>query len=97
MFSEPASFLRDPLIQKPSETTHKIHDHNYYPPYHIPHKKHTVSYFTSLTLISKPPTFLTRGGVPGFYDRAYQRFTTKTTTMWTKTLNTRGGGVTRVL
>jgi hypothetical protein len=70
MLSEPAPFLRNPLIQTPSETTHKIHDHNYYPPYHIPHKKHTVSYFTSLTLISEPPHLLnTRGvGVPWFYD-----------------------------
>jgi hypothetical protein len=51
-----------PLIKKSSATTDKINDHNDYPPYHIPHKKHTVSYFTSLTLISEPPTFLTRGG-----------------------------------
>jgi hypothetical protein len=57
MLSEPAPFLRDPLIQKSSGTTDKIH----YPPYHIPHQKHKVSYFTSLTLISEPPTFLTRG------------------------------------
>jgi hypothetical protein len=72
MLSEPVPFLRDPLIQKPSGTTDKIH----YPPYHIPHQKHTVSYFTSLTLISEPPTFLTqwgssrvlRQGVPAFYD-----------------------------
>jgi hypothetical protein len=62
MLSEPAPFLRDPLIKKPSGTTDKIHDHYDYPPYHIPHKKHTVSYFTSLTLISEPPTFLTHGG-----------------------------------
>jgi hypothetical protein len=76
MLSKPAPFLRDPINQKPSGTTDKIHDHNDYPPYHIPHKKHTLSYFTSLTLISKPPTFLTRGGctrvlrqgVPAFYD-----------------------------
>jgi hypothetical protein len=73
MLSEPAPFLRDPLIQKPSGTTDKIHD----PPYHIPHQKHTVSYFTSLTLISEPPTFLTRRAgtrilrrsVPAFYDK----------------------------
>jgi hypothetical protein len=58
MLSEPTPFLRDPLIQKPSGTTDKIH----YPPYHKPHQKHTISYFTSLTLISEPPTFLTRGG-----------------------------------
>jgi hypothetical protein len=72
MLSEPAPFLRDPLIQKPSGTTDKIHG----PPYHIPHQKHTVSYFTPLTLISEPPTFLTRGwgtrvlrqSVPAFYD-----------------------------
>jgi hypothetical protein len=72
MLSEPAPFLRDPLIQKPSGTTDKIHD----PPYHIPHQKHRVSYFTSLTLISEPPTFLIRGAgnrvlrqsVPAFYD-----------------------------
>jgi hypothetical protein len=62
MLSETAPFLRDPLIKKPSGTTDKTHDHNDYPPYHIPHQKHTVSYFTSLTLISKPLTFLTRGG-----------------------------------
>jgi hypothetical protein len=76
MLSEPAPFLRDPLIQKPSGTTDKIHDHYDYPPYHIPHHKHTVSYFTSLTLISEPPTFLTRGAgtrvlrqrVPAFYN-----------------------------
>jgi hypothetical protein len=77
MLSEPAPFLCDPLIKKPSGTTHKIHDHNDYPPNHIPHKKHTVSYVTSPTLISEPPTFLTRGGggtrvllqgVPAFYD-----------------------------
>jgi hypothetical protein len=72
MLSEPVPFLRDPLIQKPSGTTDKIH----YPRYHIPHQKHKVSYFTSLTLISEPPTFLTRGAgtrvlrpsVPAFYD-----------------------------
>jgi hypothetical protein len=58
MLSDPVPFLRDPLIQKPSRTSDKIH----YPPYHIPHQKHTVSYFTSLTLISEPPTFLTLGG-----------------------------------
>jgi hypothetical protein len=77
MLSEPAPFLRDPLIQKPSGTTDKIQNHSDYPPYHIPHQKHTVSYFTSLTLISEPPTFLTRGGgirvlrqgVPAFYDK----------------------------
>jgi hypothetical protein len=73
MLSEPAPFLRDPLIKKPSGTTDKIHDHNDYPLYHIPHQKHTVSYFTTLTLISEPPTFLTRGGVPGLYDRAVSR------------------------
>jgi hypothetical protein len=72
MLSEPVPFLRDPLIQKLSGTTDKIH----YPRYHIPHQKHKVSYFTSLTLISEPPTFLTRGwgtrvlrqSVPAFYD-----------------------------
>jgi hypothetical protein len=33
MLSEPAPFLLDPLIQKPSGTTHKIHNHNcWYPP-----------------------------------------------------------------
>jgi hypothetical protein len=86
MLSEPAPFLRDPLIKKPSGTNDKIHDHNDYPPYHIPHQKHTVSYFTSLTLISKPPTLLTQGGgVPGSYDRAYQRFAMKTKTTWTAT------------
>jgi hypothetical protein len=61
-----------PLIPKPSGTTAKIH----YPPYHIPHQKYMVSYFTSRTLISEPPTFSTRGwgtrvlrqGVPAFYD-----------------------------
>jgi hypothetical protein len=78
MLSEPAPFLRDPLIQKPSGTTDKIHDHNDYHPYHIPHKKRTVSYFTSPTLKLSPPTFFTRGGgyqgfrtgrgVPAFYD-----------------------------
>jgi hypothetical protein len=74
MLSEPAPFLRDPLIKKPSGTTDKIHDHSDYPQYHIPHQKHTVSYFTSLTLISEPPTFLTRGGgVPGFYDRFHDK------------------------
>jgi hypothetical protein len=62
MLSEPAPFLRDPLIKKPSGTTDKIHNHNDYHPYHTTHQKHTVSYFTSLTLISEPPTFLTRGG-----------------------------------
>jgi hypothetical protein len=62
MLSEAAPFLHDPLIKKPSGTTDKIHDHNDYPQYHIPHQKHTVSYFTLLTLISEPPTFLTRGG-----------------------------------
>jgi hypothetical protein len=87
MLSEPAPFLRDPLIKKPSGTTDKIHDHNDYPPYHIPHQKYTVSYFTSPTLISDPPTFFIRGGggVPGSYDRGYQLFTTKTTT-WTTTM-----------
>jgi hypothetical protein len=74
MLSEPAPFLRDPLIKKPSGTTDKIHDHNDYPPYHISHKKHTVSYFTSLTLISEPPTFLTRGG-------GYQGLTTGRTSV----------------
>jgi hypothetical protein len=73
MLSGPTPFLRDPIIQKPSVTTDKIH----YPPYHIPHQKHTVSYFTSLTLISEPPTLLTGGGggirvlrqgVKAFYD-----------------------------
>jgi hypothetical protein len=77
MLSELAPFLRDPLIEKPSGTTDKINDNYDYPPYHIPHQKHAVSYFTSLTLISEPPTFLTRGGggirvlrqsVPAFYD-----------------------------
>jgi hypothetical protein len=69
MLSEPDPFLRDPLIQKHLGTTDKIHDHNDYPSYHIPHKKHMVSYFTSLTLISETFTFFTRGGgVPGFYD-----------------------------
>jgi hypothetical protein len=42
----------------------------------VPHQKHMVSYFTSLTLISEPPAFLTRGGdtivlqqgVPAFCD-----------------------------
>jgi hypothetical protein len=74
MLSEPVPFLRDPLIKKPSGTNDKIHDHNDYPPYHIPHKKHTLSYFTSLTLISEPPTFLTRGG-------GYQGFTTGRTSV----------------
>jgi hypothetical protein len=76
MLSESAPFLRDPLIPKPPGTTAKIHDHSDYPPYHIP-QTNTVSYFTSLTLISEPPTFLARGGggtrvlrrgVPAFYD-----------------------------
>jgi hypothetical protein len=89
VLSEPAPFLRDPLIKIPSGTTDKIHDHNDYPPYHIPHQKHTVSYFTSLTLISEPPTFLTRGGVPGSYDRTYQLFTTKKTTATTTELSRR--------
>jgi hypothetical protein len=73
MLSEPAPFLRDPLIKKPSGATDKIHDHNDYPPYQIPHQKHTVSYLTSLTLISEPPHLLnTRGGgVPGSYGRVY--------------------------
>jgi hypothetical protein len=74
-----------PLIKKTSGSTDKIQDHKDYPPYHIPHQKHKVSYFTSLTLISKAPTFLTRGGVPGSYDRANQRSTTKTTTTTTTT------------
>jgi hypothetical protein len=72
MLSEPVPFLRDPLIQKPTGTTDKIH----YPHYHIPHQKHKVSYLTSLTLISEPPNFLTQGAgtrvlrqsVPAFYD-----------------------------
>jgi hypothetical protein len=77
MLSKPVPFLRVPVIKQPSGTTDKIHDHNDYPPYYIPHKKHKVSYFTSLTLISEPPTFLTRGGVghrvsrqgiPAFHD-----------------------------
>jgi hypothetical protein len=76
MLSKPAPFLPDPLIKKPSGTTDKIHSHNDYPPYYIPHQKNTVSYFTSLTLISEPPTFLTREGrgrvlrqgVPAFHD-----------------------------
>jgi hypothetical protein len=62
MLSEPAPFLRDPLIQKPSETTHKIQDHIYYTPSHTPHKKHHASYFTSLTLISSPPPSQHEGG-----------------------------------
>jgi hypothetical protein len=77
MLSEPAPFLRDHLIKKPSGTTDKIHGHNDYPPYYIPDQKHMLSYFTSLTLISEPPTFLTWGGggtrvlrqgVPAFHD-----------------------------
>jgi hypothetical protein len=40
-----------------------------YPQYNTTTAKNHVSYFTSLTLISEPPTFLTRGGgVPGFND-----------------------------
>jgi hypothetical protein len=62
MLSEPAPFLRDSLIQKAPGTTDKIH----YPRYHIPHQKHKVSYFTSLTLISEPPHLLnTRVGYQG--------------------------------
>jgi hypothetical protein len=68
MLSEPVPFLRNPLFQKPSETTHKIYDHNYYTRYHTRTVKNRVSYFTSLTLIFEPPTFLTRGG-------GYQGFT----------------------
>jgi hypothetical protein len=41
LFSEPffpktAPFLRGPVIQKPSETTHKIHDDDHYLPYYTP-------------------------------------------------------------
>jgi hypothetical protein len=76
MLSESAPFLHDPLIEKPSGTTDKIHNHYDYPPYHIPHQKHKVSYFTSLTLISEHLTFLSRGGgtrilrrsIPAFFD-----------------------------
>jgi hypothetical protein len=81
MLSEPVPFLRDPLIQKPSGTTDKIH----YPPYHIPHQKHTVSYFTSLTLISEPPAFLTRGG-------GYQGPTTGRTSVLRRKRRGRGRG-----
>ena len=61
LLSEPIRFLRSPLIQKTLNTTHKTHDSEQYPPYHAPHKKHFLSYFTPPTLISEPPTFLTRG------------------------------------
>jgi hypothetical protein len=92
MLSEPAPFLRDPLIQKPSGATDKIHDHNDYPPYQIPHQKHTVSDFTSLTLISEPPTFLTRGG-------GYQGITTGRTSVLRRKRRRRGrsyrDGITR--
>jgi hypothetical protein len=71
MLSEPAPFLREPIIQKLSETTQKIHDHNYY----TCTVKNRASHFTLLTLISEPPTFLTQGGyqglrrgVPAFYN-----------------------------
>jgi hypothetical protein len=75
LLSKIAPFIRDPLIQKLSETIDKIHDHNDYPPYHIPSKKQNVSYLTSLTLNSEPPTFLTRGG------GGCQGFTTTTTVL----------------
>jgi hypothetical protein len=72
MLSEPVPFLRNPLSQNLQELLIRYTA----PPYHIPNQKHTVSYFTSRTLISEPPTFLTREwgtrvlrkGVPAFYD-----------------------------
>jgi hypothetical protein len=55
--SEYAPFLRYPLIQKHSETTHNIYDPGYYPSHYSPAKKNRIS---------EPPTFLTRGGYQVF-------------------------------
>jgi hypothetical protein len=52
MLSEPDPFLRDTLIQKPSGTTNKIHDHNDYPQYHIPHKEEGNTLLTLLHTIT---------------------------------------------
>jgi hypothetical protein len=66
----------DPIIQKSSETTHKIHDHNYYTQYHRRTAKNHVSYFTSLTLISEsPPSEHEGGGNRGFTTTTTRRRT----------------------
>jgi hypothetical protein len=76
MLSERAPFLHGPFIKKPSETTDKIQDHDTTLPIIYPIRNIRYLISPSRTLISEPPTFLTRGwgtrvlrqGVPAFYD-----------------------------
>jgi hypothetical protein len=86
MLSEPAPFSCDPLIKKSSGTTDKMYTTittTLHIIYYTPSETHCILFHLADPDFRAPHLLNTRGEVPGFYDRAYQRFTTKTTTTTT--------------